>query len=180
MDPSSPVLARAIQRLNSSEAALEARREEVVLRNLRADIRQAMMILEQTQAVNQSLQSEYAEKVQSLQAQAADLSRIENIKNRRDYLERKRDGEDQLVRDLKLFRSRDDARLVSLARTATLPREMAFPKPELIIPAGFLLVTGLVVGVHVLTRVHGSKDQRCQGSLVGSRAAHTWRDSPYR
>ena len=64
-----------------------------------------MMILEQTQAVNQSLQSEYAEKVQSLQAQAADLSRIENIKNRRDYLERKRDGEDQLVRDLKLFRS---------------------------------------------------------------------------
>ena len=50
------------------------------LRNLRADIRQAMMILEQTQAANQSLQSEYAEKVQSLQTQAADLSRIENIK----------------------------------------------------------------------------------------------------
>ena len=163
LDASSPVLARAIQRLNSSEAALEARREEVVLRNLRADIRQAMMILEQTQSVNQSLQNEYAEKVQSLQAQAADLSRIENIKNRRDYLERKRDGEDQLVRDLKLFRSRDDARLVSLARTATLPREMAFPKPELIIPAGFLLVTGLVVGVVFLReftdqRINGVKD----------------------
>ena len=155
LDPSSPVIARAIQRLNSSEAALESRREEVVLRNLRADIRQAMMILEQTQAVNQSLQSEYSEKVQSLQAQAADLSRIENIKNRRDYLERKRDGEDQLVRDLKLFRSRDDARLVSLARTATLPREMAFPKPELIIPAGFLLVTGLVVGVVFLREFYG-------------------------
>ena len=87
-----------------------------------------MMILEQTQAVNQSLQSEYAEKVQSLQAQAADLSRIENIKNRRDYLERKRDGEDQLVRDLKLFRSRDDARLVSLARTATPPQRNGFSK----------------------------------------------------
>ena len=31
---------------------------------------------------------------------------------------------------------------------------MAFPKPELVIPAGFLLVTGLVVGIIVLTRVH--------------------------
>ena len=41
-----------------------------------------MRILEQTQSVSQSLQDEYAEKVQSLQAQAADLSRIENIKNR--------------------------------------------------------------------------------------------------
>ena len=115
LDPSSPVVARAIQSLNSSEAALEARREEVILRNLRADIRQSMRILEQTQSVSQSLQEEYAEKVQSLQAQAADLSRIENIKKRRDYLERKRNGEDQLVRDLKLFRSWDDARLVSLA-----------------------------------------------------------------
>jgi Mrp family chromosome partitioning ATPase/uncharacterized protein involved in exopolysaccharide biosynthesis len=160
LDPSSPVVARAIQRLDSSEAALEARREEVVLRNLRADIRQAMRILEQTQAVSQSLQDEYSEKVQSLQSQAADLSRIENIKNRRDYLERKRDGEDQLVRDLKLFRSRDDARLVSLARTATLPREMAFPKPELVIPAGFLLVTGLVVGVVFLREF---TDQRIKG-----------------
>ena len=84
--------------------------------------------MEQTQAVMQSLQDEYAEKVQALQSQAADLSRIENIKNRRDYLQRKRDGEDQLVRDLKLFRSRDDARMVSLARTATLPQRNGFSK----------------------------------------------------
>ena len=77
--------------------------------------------MEQTQAVKPILQDEYAEKVQSLQSQAADLSRIENIKNRRDYLERKRDGEDQLVRDLKFFRSRDDARLVSLARPQPCP-----------------------------------------------------------
>ena len=90
---------------------MEIRREEVVLRNLRADIRLSMRVMEQTQAVMQSLQDEYSEKVQALQSQAADLSRIENIKNRRDYLERKRDGEDQLVRDLKLFRSRDDARM---------------------------------------------------------------------
>lgn len=160
LDPSSPIIVRGAQRLESAEAALEVRREEVVLRNLRADIRLSMRVMEQTQAVMQSLQDEYAEKVQSLQSQAADLSRIENIKNRRDYLERKRDGEDQLVRDLKLFRSRDDARLVSLSRTATLPREMAFPKPELVIPAGFLLVTGLVVGVIFLREF---TDQRIKG-----------------
>ena len=40
---------------------------------------------------------------------------------------------------------------------------MAFPKPELIIPAGFLLVTGLVVGVVFLReftdqRINGVKD----------------------
>lgn len=160
LDASSPILQRTIQRLNSSEGALEARREEVVLRNLRADIRQAMRILEQTQAVTQSLQDEYAEKVGSLQSQAANLSRIENIKNRRDYLERKRDGEDQLVRDLKLFRSRDDARLVVLARSATLPREMAFPKVEIVIPLGFLLVTGLVSGIVFLREF---TDQRIKG-----------------
>ncbi|MAW41178.1 MAG: hypothetical protein CMJ30_02025 [Phycisphaerae bacterium] len=163
LDPYSPIIQRAEQRLDSAEAALNERREEIVLRNLRADIRQSMRILEQTQAATQSLQDEYAEKVQSLQSQAADLSRIENIKNRRDYLERKRDGEDQLVRDLKLFRSRDDARLVSLARTATLPREKAFPKPELVIPAGFLLVTGLVAAIVFLReftdqRINGVKD----------------------
>ena len=160
LDSSSPIIQRAAQRLQSAEAALESRREEVVLRNLRADIRLSMRVMEQTQAVMQSLQDEYSEKVQSLQSQAADLSRIDNIKNRRDYLERKRDGEDQLVRDLKLFRSRDDARLVSLSRTATLPREMAFPKPELVIPAGFLLVTGLVVGVVFLREF---TDQRIKG-----------------
>ncbi len=160
LDSSSPIIQRAAQRLQSAEAALEYRREEVVLRNLRADIRLSMRVMEQTQAVMQSLQDEYSEKVQSLQSQAADLSRIDNIKNRRDYLERKRDGEDQLVRDLKLFRSRDDARLVSLSRTATLPREMAFPKPELVIPAGFLLVTGLVVGVVFLREF---TDQRIKG-----------------
>ena len=160
LDSSSPIIQRAAQRLQSAEAALESRREEVVLRNLRADIRLSMRVMEQTQAVMQSLQDEYSEKVQSLQSQAADLSRIENIKNRRDYLERKRDGEDQLVRDLKLFRSRDDARLVSLSRTATLPREMAFPKPELVIPAGFLLITGLVVGVVFLREF---TDQRIKG-----------------
>ena len=159
-EPSNPIIQRAKQRLDSAEASLEERREEVVLRNLRADIRQSMRILEQTQAATQSLQDEYAEKVQSLQSQAADLSRIENIKNRRDYLERKRDGEDQLVRDLKLFRSRDDARLVTLARTATLPREKAFPKPELVIPAGFMLVTGLVVGFVFLREF---TDQRIKG-----------------
>jgi Mrp family chromosome partitioning ATPase/uncharacterized protein involved in exopolysaccharide biosynthesis len=160
LDSSSPIIQRAAQRLQSAEAALESRREEVVLRNLRADIRLSMRVMEQTQAVMQSLQDEYSEKVQSLQSQAADLSRIDNIKNRRDYLERKRDGEDQLVRDLKLFRSRDDARLVSLSRTATLPREMAFPKPELVIPAGFLLITGLVVGVVFLREF---TDQRIKG-----------------
>ena len=160
LDSSSPIIQRAAQRLQSAEAALESRREEVVLRNLRADIRLSMRVMEQTQAVMQSLQDEYSEKVQSLQSQAADLSRIDNIKNRRDYLERKRDGEDQLVRDLKLFRSRDDARLVSLSRTATLPREMAFPKPELVIPAGFLLVTGLVVGLVFLREF---TDQRIKG-----------------
>lgn len=160
LDPSNPIIVRGAQRLESAETALEARREEVVLRNLRADIRLSMRVIEQTQAVIQSLQEEYAEKLQSLQSQAADLSRIENIKNRRDYLERKRDGEDQLVRDLKLFRSRDDARLVSLSRTATLPREMAFPKPELVIPAGFVLVTGLVVGVIFLREF---TDQRIKG-----------------
>ena len=160
LDPSSPIIQRSAQQLNAAEAALEIRREEVVLRNLRADIRLSMRVMEQTQAVMQSLQDEYSEKVQALQSQAADLSRIENIKNRRDYLQRKRDGEDQLVRDLKLFRSRDDARMVSLARTATLPRIMAFPKPELVIPAGFLLVTGLVVGIIFLREF---TDQRIKG-----------------
>ena len=56
LDPSSPIIQRSAQQLNAAEAALEIRREEVVLRNLRADIRLSMRVMEQTQAVNQSLQ----------------------------------------------------------------------------------------------------------------------------
>ncbi len=114
----------------------------------------------------EALEAEGKQKQEELQKLAADYSKYEAMNNRRSHLEEARDELLGLISQVRMMRLRADAARVHTAQKALLPREMSFPKPEVIIPLGAVLCLGLTLGVIFLRELTDQRVKSASDLLV--------------
>jgi capsular exopolysaccharide synthesis family protein len=165
-DPEHWLVVRAERGLRALELEYEARIEEIMTANLQATLKALADSIERYQQMAEALEAEYDEKSTQLRTLAADMSSYLAMEDERDGLAATRDSYIQLISELRLMRLREDAKRVRLAQLAETPRELAFPKIEMIVPLAAVLLLGLVTGVIFLREL---TDQRVKSaSDVGS------------
>jgi capsular exopolysaccharide synthesis family protein len=166
---------RAIEsRLRAGELDRDAKLEEIMNRDLQAQLKDLADQVESYTEVIEQLEAEYEADETALRDLAAAQSEYQNMEARLEYLEVQRDSEMQLLKEVQLMKVRDDARRVRIAQRALRPREPSFPKPEVIIPLGMFLLVGLTVGLIFLReltdrRIRGASDLAVipGGSVIG-------------
>jgi MinD-like ATPase involved in chromosome partitioning or flagellar assembly len=144
-------------RRRAAETELDDKRDEIIRRNLNAAIGVYGNQIESAQRMLEQHETELAEQDLQLRELASKQSTYEALRERREYLEASRDGDMQLLKEIQLLRYRTDAARVRIAERAMTPRGKAFPRAEIMIPLGFLLMTGLAIGVIFLREL---TDQR--------------------
>ncbi len=161
-------------RLGAAELVRDAKLEEIMRRDLQAQVKGLADQVESYTEVLDQLEAEYEADEITLRELTAAQAEYENMEARRKYLEVQRDSDSQLLKEVQLMKVRDDARRVRLAQGALTPREPSFPKPEVIIPLGMFLLVGLTVGLIFLReltdrRIRGANDLAVipGGSVIG-------------
>lgn len=147
--------------LRAAELELEAKREEVMKRNLNARYK---MLNDQRESYEQllaNLQDDVETKDEVLITLAAAHAQYQGLEVRRNRLEAQRDNDMALLREIQMIRVRADAARVRIAQNASLPRFMAFPKIHIMVPLGVLVMLALTVGVIFLREL---TDQRIKSA----------------
>jgi capsular exopolysaccharide synthesis family protein len=155
--PDDTLITRLESRLRATEATREAKIQEIIRRNLEAQLKSLGDQVEQLQSTLDQTTEEYEAKGIILQDLAADQTKVQALMTQREYLAEQRDADLQLIKEVQLMRLRADAARVNLSIPAREPRERSFPKIEMIVPLGTLLVMSLTVGLIFLREL---TDQR--------------------
>jgi capsular exopolysaccharide synthesis family protein len=137
----------AESRLRAAEAEKRAKTDEILERNLNAQLKMHQDLMERYQRMLEELEIEREEKSAKLSELAARQSQFQALQSQREHLMIERENDRALIKEIQLMRLRSDAQRVGIALMANEPRELSFPKPEIIIPLGILLALGLTVGV---------------------------------
>lgn len=135
------------RRLRATEEEFESSRRKIIARNLTAHLKQLGYQMETYRAMAHDLELRMREKDSAFQVLAAEVSNYENRVLQRDMLQEQLKEMDTLLLDAQRLRSREASNRIRIANRAQTPREKSFPRPEIIIPLGFLLVVGLTVGM---------------------------------
>lgn len=133
--------------LQAVEEEFTATIEEIMARNLNAQFKQNVNTLEAYAQMLDERKGELAERDEELGVVAGKVATYESMERRRDALHAERERAQEAVTGIKLMRQRSSANRVQAVFMAETPREKSFPKPEIIIPLGFLLVVGLTLAV---------------------------------
>lgn len=145
--PDHPTVRRLEAQVESAEANLQAKRDEIIQRNLRADYKDFSDRLE---AASRSLErqlEEYARRSKELETVAGDLIEINNMQDRLKQLEDDRRAVMTKMTEIATVRSRDDAARIEIIQRATTPREMDFPKIEVMIPVVALFALAVALAI---------------------------------
>ena len=149
---------RAIERrVRAVELQVDQKRDEVLRRNLNAQLRMLDSDRERMQLIIDGLEEELTAKDVALRDLTAHSAYYESLRQQRDNLEEQRDATQRLLREISLMKLRSDASRVTQYGTADVPREPSFPRMEYVIPAGIVLVTGLFVGIVFLREVSNKR-----------------------
>lgn len=135
------------EKLRGLEAQRDVKVKEIITRNLEARFRQHTQDVDRFTSTLQKLEKDLDELTKTLRDLSAEQAEYLALVMRQEHLEAKRTADLQLINELNLMRARADASRVRLAQGALEPRELAFPKPEIVIPLGVLVVLGLTIGV---------------------------------
>lgn len=160
-DPQHYSIQKAESRLRALELEYQAKIEEIMADNLRAQLNAYGAQNERYRRQIEEMETEYEEKDSLLRTLAADMSRYLEMEDQRDHLVATRNANIELIQEVRLMRLRADASRVRLAQQAQTPREKSFPKIELIVPAVTILVLGLVTGLIFLREL---TDQRVKSA----------------
>lgn len=145
--PSHPVLKTLEQRLRSTELERDAKIDEIIRRNLEARLKLLGDQIETYKRMLDELEKESEEKSAMLKELTASQSYYESLENRRGHLEAMLESQRQLIQEVELLKLRSDASRIRLAQYAETPREKSFPKWQMIIPLGGILMFGLALGI---------------------------------
>jgi capsular exopolysaccharide synthesis family protein len=159
--PGEPMLVKAEEQVRAYEAQKDAKVKEIIRRNLEARARQYANDVERFGSTARGLDKELDEMQTLLKDLAAEQSQYEALKTRREHLEAKRTADLQLINEVELMRLRADAQRIRLAQRALTPRDLSFPKPEIMFPLGILVVMGLTIGIVFLREL---LDQRIKSA----------------
>ena len=138
---------RAIElRVRSLENQIHVKKDEVLNRNLNAQLKMVNSERERIDRVVEQIEEELAAKDVMLRDLAADTSRYQAMKTKQINYEKQRDDAQQLLSEIRLMKLRSDASRVRQISLAELPREPSFPQPEVIIPGAIVVCFGAFVG----------------------------------
>ena len=134
-----------------SQQALDARirerdrkLEEVILRNLQSDRKQAFDALERLQAVEQTLDEEIEKKSAEMNDFVAAKARLDKMEAELTRLEERRTQILNYMDEIEAMYSRKDAVEVQLTGAVLTPREPSSPKWYIVIPGTAVLLLGLM------------------------------------
>jgi capsular exopolysaccharide synthesis family protein len=159
--PNHPAVIEAEAQLRAAGTERKAKTDEIIRRNLNAKLRRFYNDIESYQNMLEELEQEAEEKGKKLTELAAQQSQYEALRSERDHLESGRDADRQLIKEIQIIRLRKDAERVAIAQLAQTPRLISFPKPEIIVPVGVLLVLAITVGIIFLREI---TDQRVKSA----------------
>jgi capsular exopolysaccharide synthesis family protein len=145
------------QRLSAVELERDAKIDEIMARNLQARSKELKDEIERLQRLISSTEEHAEATDQELRELAAAHSYFDALQKKREHLEVRRDSELALIKEVQLLRLRADHSRVRLVRPAETPREVSFPKKEIVIPLGGLALMGMAVGIVFLREL---TDQR--------------------
>lgn len=134
-------------RLRATEDERDSKIDEIIRRDLEAEKRMMNKSVENLLYTLERLEDDYEGKEQKLRELAEDQSELESLIRRREHLQDSRQIDMQLKKEVSIMRTRADASRIRMAKSADVPNELFFPRGELIIPLGALLVVGLTVGL---------------------------------
>lgn len=160
-DPTHPEIRRIEERIAAAEATENARREQVIRRDLGANQRQLADLVESRREQVESLRSQIQNEQRELSLLRARLSELETMQVRKASLEEARSRLQDVLREVDLISVREDAKQTQLWQRARTPDMRYFPQIVVLVPLGVLLVTGLTVGVIFLREL---TDQRVRSA----------------
>jgi polysaccharide biosynthesis transport protein len=147
LEPRHPDVVATEGRLRAAEAEREERIQRVMRRNLEARAKQLANDRDRYRNMLDELQREAEAKDGTLRELAANLAEYSSRESRRSMLEARRDSELATLRDLVVVKARADAARVRRVQQALEPREKSFPRIEIVVPLGMLIVTALTIGI---------------------------------
>ena len=139
---------KAIQiQLEAAEAERDERMDEVMARNLNAELKSLNNTIESYASMISEQRADIEDRRKQLGEVAKNITNYQSLEERREFLQQERQRTRDLVADLRRIRQRAAADRVRLLTPAETPREKSFPKPEMIIPLAFLLIVGSTIGI---------------------------------
>jgi capsular exopolysaccharide synthesis family protein len=143
--PGSKPIQQIQSSINGTQQQIEAKRNELLKRNLNARLKTWSSEMTRLKSLINRIESDLEEKDERLRNLASDASLFESYVAQRSLLEKQRDEQLNLMNSVSLMKLRADAGRVRQVGAAKFPRDVSFPQPEVIIPAGVVICLGLYV-----------------------------------
>ncbi|UCD74966.1 MAG: AAA family ATPase [Phycisphaerales bacterium] len=156
-----PLIGNLERQIRATEAELEVKMDEIIMRNLGAQMKMLTNQAEQYRELIDGLGAELDTTETLLKDLAAEQAEYDAMEMRREFLEVSRDMDLALIKEVRLMRMRVEASQVRLAVPALTPRELSFPRWEIMTPLGVLLFTGAFIGIVFLREI---TDQRVKSA----------------
>ena len=133
------------KRLVAAEIERDAKREEILKRNLNADFKTFSDQAESYTSLLDKFEGDLAIQTVRLRDFTSNVSSMQELKERREQLLEARSKQLDVIANLDQLKMREDARSVTVAHSAQTPREKSFPKLRVMLPLGAVLTLGLVL-----------------------------------
>jgi capsular exopolysaccharide synthesis family protein len=159
--PDHRAVVRIERRMRALEQVRDSKIDEIMRRNLEAQLKQLQDQVQSLQTTLDMLEDEYEAKDLMLRDLAADQSKYQSMMTQHDYMTATRASDLRMIKEVHLMQLRSDASRVRPAQLALQPREPSFPRWEIVLPLGTLLVMGLTIGLIFLREL---TDQRVKSA----------------
>ncbi len=158
-----PALRSMEKRLASAELERDSKLQEILRRNLNADFKTFSDQVESYQGLLEKFEADLESLAVRLKDFTANVSTMQELKDRRERLLEARQKQLEVLANLDQLKARDDARSVSIAKSAATPREKSFPKLKIMIPLGAALMLAATLAFVFLremldTRIRSATD----------------------
>ncbi len=152
--------------VRATEDQIDSTLQNITRRNLDAKLREYADSRDQMVLVIDEVESAIEVKDGELRELAADQSQFEHMESTRKQLEAQRDENTQLQTSVRLMQLRADASRVRPAAFPIEPRQLSFPRWEVMIPAGSVLFAAAFVGLVFLREMTDQKIRSASDVMI--------------
>jgi len=131
--------------VRAAELERDSVKEQILKRNLNADFKTFSDQVQSYEGLLAKFEKDYQGQSERLKDFTANLSTVDELKERRERLLESRSKQLEVLADLDQLKAREDVRAVKIAKRAQTPREKSFPQLKYMLPAGSVLTLGVFV-----------------------------------
>ncbi len=151
------------KRVIAAELERDSKLQQILRRNLNADFKRYSDDVESYTGLLEKFTTELEVQQTRLKSFTANLTTVQELRDRRERIIEARAKQLEILANLDQIKAREDARAVTIAKSAATPRELSFPQWKIMLPLGGILTLALVTGLVFLrelmdTRVRYATD----------------------